>query len=238
MYGNDSDLTLREMDTFGQEWSIILLSARIATVAIVIMIVPGIVTAWYLARRRSPLTFVIENLVQLPLVLPPVVTGLLLLSLLGPRGKVGSLLNELFGLELAFTSMGAAIAAGVMAFPLIVQTFRLAIEQIDPEWEEAVSVYGGGRWAIFRWVTFPLATRGIIAGIILGFARAVGEFGATIVFAGNIPGRTQTVPLAVFTKLGQVATEASLIRLVLVAVALSVLSLSVYAYLSTRLTRT
>ncbi len=226
------------MDAFGQEWSIILLSARVATVAIVITIIPAIMTAWYLARRRSPFTFVIENLVQLPLVLPPVVTGLILLTLLGPRGRMGSLLNNFFGLELAFTSMGAAIAAGVMAFPLIVQTFRLAIEQIDPEWAEVVSVYGGGRWAVFRWVTFPLATRGILAGIILGFARAVGEFGATIVFAGNIPGRTQTVPLAVFTKLGQVGTEASLIRLILVAVALSVLSLSIYAFLSTRLTRT
>ncbi len=226
------------MDSFTNDWSIILLSARIAIVAILIMMIPGIITARYLARRRSPVTFVVENLIQLPLVLPPVVTGLLLLVLLGPEGQIGKVLSELFGIELAFSSAGAAIAAGVMAFPLMVQTFRVAIEQIDPEWEEAVSVYGGGRWAIFRWVTFPLATRGILAGTILGFARAVGEFGATIVFAGNIPGRTQTVPLAVFTRLGQVGTETSLVRLVLVAVGLSVLSLSIYAYFSTRLTRT
>ena len=219
-----------------QEWSIIALSIRTAMVAVGITVLPGMLTAWYLARRRSPLTFVVENLVQLPLVLPPVITGLVLLIFFGPKGAGGQILHEFFGIELAFTSMGAAIAAGVMAFPLLVQTFRVAIEQIDPEWEEAVSVYGGGRWEVFRWVTFPLAAKGIIAGIVLGFARAVGEFGATVVFAGNIPGRTQTIPLAVFTRLGQVGTEASLSRLVLVAVILSILSLSVHAYLSTRLT--
>ncbi|MCY4159423.1 MAG: molybdate ABC transporter permease subunit [Bacteroidetes bacterium] len=226
------------MDDYSPEWPIILLSARVALAATAIMTVPGILTAWYLARRKNPITFFVENLVQLPLVLPPVVTGLLLLMFLGPRGKGGQLLNDLFGIELAFTSAGAAIAAGVMSFPLLVQTFRIAIEQIDPEWEEAVSVYGGGRWAAFRWVTFPLSIKGIIAGVVLGFARAIGEFGATIVFAGNIPGRTQTIPLAVFTKLGQVGMEAPLIRLVLIAVVLSVFSLSIHAYLSSRLTRT
>lgn len=225
------DLSTEEMDPFGQEWSLIILSARIATVAIATRTIPGILTVWYLARRRSPLAFVVENLVQPPLALPPVVTGLLLLIILDPRGSIGGFLNEYFGIELAFTSMGAAIAAGVMAFPLLIQTFRLAFEQIDPEWGEAVLVYGGGRWAVFRWVTFPLALKGILAGIILGFARDVGEFGTTIVFAGNIPGRTQTVPLAVFTRLGQVGTEASLIRLVLISIALSVISLSVYARL-------
>ncbi|MXY07694.1 MAG: ABC transporter permease subunit, partial [Rhodothermaceae bacterium] len=181
--------------------------------------------------------FAVENLVQLPLVLPPVVTGLLLLAFLGPNGAGGRILDRFLGIDLAFTAWGAALAAGIMAFPLLVQTFRVAIEQIDPEWEEAVSVYGGGRWAAFRWVTLPLAARGVIAGIVLGFARAVGEFGATIVFAGNIPGRTQTIPLAVFTRLGQVGGEGPLIRLVLVAVGLSVLSLSIHAYLSTRLIR-
>ena len=226
------------MDTFGQEWPIIALSARVAALAVGFMVIPAIQTARYLARRKSIVTFALENFVQLPLVLPPVVTGLLLLTFFGPNGGAGHLLKELFGIELAFTSAGAAVAAGVMAFPLLVQTFRVAIEQIDPAWEEAVSVYGGGRWAVFRWVTFPLAARGILAGILLGFARAIGEFGATIVFAGNIPNRTQTIPLAVFTKLGQIGNEASLIRLVFVAVTLSVLSLCVHTYLSTRLTRT
>ena len=225
------------MSILPQEWAIIALSARVAAAAVALMLIPGILTAWYLARRKSPLTFAVENLVQLPLVLPPVVTGLLLLTFLGPNGAGGRILDKFLGLDLAFTAWGAALAAGIMAFPLLVQTFRVAIEQIDPEWEEAVSVYGGGRWAAFRWVTLPLAARGVIAGIVLGFARAVGEFGATIVFAGNIPGRTQTIPLAVFTRLGQVGGEAQLIRLVLVAVGLSVLSLSIHAYLSTRLIR-
>lgn len=226
------------MDLFIQEWPIIALSTRVAAFAVGIMTIPALLTARYLARRKSVFTFVIENLVQLPLVLPPVVTGLLLLTFLGPNGAAGRILKELLGIELAFTAAGAMLAAGIMAFPLLVQTFRVAIEQIDPEWEEAVSVYGGGRWAIFRWVTFPLAARGIFAGIVLGFARALGEFGATIVFAGNIPNRTQTIPLAVFTKLGQVGGDASMIRLVLVAVVLSVLSLCVHTYLSKRLTRT
>jgi len=232
------DLVYNSMSDYLVEWSIIVLSMQVASLAVVIMIVPAMITAWYLARKKSILTFLIENLTQLPLILPPVVTGLLLLLFLGPNGVGGRLLNEWFGLHLAFTSAGAAIAAGIMAYPLLVQTFRVAIEQVDPQWEEAVSVFGGGRWAIFRWVTFPLAAKGVIAGIILGFARAVGEFGATIVFAGNIPGRTQTIPLAVFTRLGQVGTEFSLIRLVMVAIALSILSLSVHAYLSSRLTHT
>ncbi len=226
------------MLSFSEEWSIIVLSIQIASIAIAIMTIPALVTAWYIARRRSVFTFVIENVAQVPLVLPPVVTGLLLLIFLGPKGAGGRLIDYLFGLDLAFTSTGAAIAAGIMAFPLLVQTFRIAIEHIDPEWEEAASVDGGSKWAVFRWVTFPLAAKGIMAGIILGFARAIGEFGATIVFAGNIPDRTQTIPLAVFTQLGQVGTESSMIRLVLVAVSLSVFSLSVHAYLSSRLTRT
>lgn len=232
------DLILKPvMSILPEEWAIIVLSARVAAAAVALMLIPGILTAWYLARRKSPLTFAVENLVQLPLVLPPVVTGLLLLTFLGPNGVGGRILDNFLGIDLAFTAWGAALAAGIMAFPLLVQTFRVAIEQIDPEWEEAVSVYGGGRWAAFRWVTLPLAARGVIAGIVLGFARAVGEFGATIVFAGNIPGRTQTIPLAVFTRLGQVGGDASLIKLVLVAVGLSVLSLSIHAYLSTRLIR-
>ena len=226
------------MQPFFEEWNIIVLSAQIASIAVALVTVPALITAWYIARKKSALSFVLENIAQVPLVLPPVVTGLLLLIFLGPNGAGGRLIQQWFGVDLAFTSTGAAVAAAIMAFPLLVQTFRIAIEQIDPEWEEAVRVYGGGKWAIFRWVTFPLAAKGMIAGMVLGFARAIGEFGATIVFAGNIPGQTQTIPLAVFTKLGQVGTESSMIRLVLIAVTFSVLSLSVHAYLSTRLTRT
>ena len=215
------------------EWGILALSIRVAVIAVALILIPGGLTAWYLSRRHTRLAFVIENLVQLPLVLPPVVTGLILLIVLGPEGPVGRLLN----LRVAFTSWGAAVAAGIMAYPLLVQTFRVSFEQIDPQWEDAVKVFGGGRWDAFWLVTVPIAARGVVAGIVLGFARAIGEFGATMVFAGNLPGRTQTVPLAVFSRLGQVGGEASLIRLVLIAVILSALSLTAHAIQTGRLRR-
>ncbi len=215
------------------EWEVVTLSAQVALLAVGICLLPGVAIAFWLARSKSPMRFVVENLVQFPLVLPPVVTGLLLLLVLGPNGIVGAWLN----LHIAFTSLGAAVAAGLMAFPLLVQTLRVTFAQIDPEWEEAAFVYGGGRWAAFRHVTLPLAARGIVAGVVLAFARAVGEFGATIVFAGNLPGRTRTIPLAIFTRINQVGGEAAAIRLVLVALTLSALSLIVHAALTRRLHR-
>lgn len=213
------------------EWSILGLSIRVALLAVAIIVIPGAFTAWYLSRRHTRIAFMVENMVQLPLVLPPVVTGLALLIVLGPEGPVGRLLN----LRIAFTGWAAALSAGIMAYPLLVQTFRVAFEQIDPQWEEAVLVFGGGRWDAFRLVTVPIAAKGVIAGIVLGFARAIGEFGATMVFAGNLPGRTQTIPLAVFSRLGQIGGEVYLIRLVLIAVLLSALSLTVHAILTGRL---
>ena len=219
------------------EWEIVVLSLRVAGGAVAVSVPFGIALAYALARRRMPVPFVVENLIQLPLVLPPVVTGLLLLIVLGPEGPVGRWLEGALGLQIAFSGVGAALAAAVVSFPLMVQTMRVAFEQIDPEWEEAVYVYGGGRWAAFRHVTLPLAARGITAGVVLAFARAVGEFGATIVLAGNIPGRTRTIPLAIFTRINQVGGEAAALRLVLVAVVLSILSLLVHALLTRRLHR-
>ncbi len=219
------------------EWEVVVLSLRVAVAAVAVSLPFGIALAYALARRRMPLAFVVENLIQLPLVLPPVVTGLLLLILLGPEGPVGRWLEGALGLQIAFSGIGAALAAAVVAFPLMVQTMRVAFEQIDPEWEEAVYVYGGGRWAAFRHVTLPLAARGIAAGVVLAFARAVGEFGATIVLAGNIPGRTRTIPLAIFTRINQVGGEAAALRLVLIAVVLSILSLLAHALLTRRLHR-
>ena len=219
------------------EWEIVVLSLQVAGVAVVVSLPFGMALAYALARRRVPLSFLVENLIQLPLVLPPVVTGLLLLIVLGPEGPVGRWLEGTLGIQVAFSGIGAALAAAVVSFPLMVQTMRVAFEQIDPEWEEAVYVYGGGRWAVFRYVTLPLAARGITAGVVLAFARAVGEFGATIVLAGNIPGRTRTIPLAIFTRINQVGGEAAALRLVLVAVALSLLSLLVHAVLTRRFHR-
>ena len=213
------------------EWGILGLSVRVALLAVLLIAIPGAFTAWYLSRRHTRVAFAVENLVQLPLVLPPVVTGLVLLVVLGPEGPIGRALN----LSVAFTSWAAALAAGIMAFPLLVQTFRVAFEQIDPQWEEAVLVFGGGRWDAFWLVTVPVAARGVVAGIVLGFARAIGEFGATMVFAGNLPGRTQTIPLAVFSRLGQIGGEVYLVRLVLIAVLLSAVSLTAHAILTRRL---
>ena len=194
------------------------------------------VTAYGLARRRLRPAFLFENIIQLPLVLPPVVTGFILLYLLAPDGILGAPLATL-GLSVPFTSAAASIAAAVVAFPLMVQPMRVAFEQIDPEWEDAGYVYGGSRWAVFRLVTLPLAGRGIAAGIILAFARALGEFGATIVLAGNIPGVSRTIPLAIFTELNRLDGEQMALRLAAIAIAISVVSLLGYAILTRKLYR-
>lgn len=218
----------------GTEWQIVALSLRVATLSVVVSLPFGIAVAYGLARRRMPLPFLVENLVQLPLVLPPVVTGYLLLVLFSPAGWLGGTL-ESAGLQIAFTWGGAVLAAAVVAFPLLVQPIRVAFEQMDPEWEEAIRIYGGGRWAVFRMVMVPLSARGITAGVALAFARALGEFGATIVVAGNIAGRTRTIPLAIFTRINQIGGEAGAVRLLIVAVLLSIASLAIHALLTRRL---
>ncbi|MEZ4700136.1 MAG: molybdate ABC transporter permease subunit [Rhodothermales bacterium] len=219
----------------GEEWAIIALSLRVALVSVLVALPPGVWLAYHMARRSFPGVFLLENLVQLPLVLPPIVTGYLLLVLFSPEGALGAFLLGTFGIRIPFTWTGACIAAGVVGFPLLVQTVRVAIEQIRPEWEEAVYVYGGGTWEAFRYVVLPLAGRGIAAGFTLAFARALGEFGATIVLAGNIPGRTRTLPLAIFTRLNQVGGDAGAWRLVWIAVGISILSLIIHTVLSRRL---
>ena len=224
------------MELTAAEWQVITLSLRVAAVAVGVSLPFGVALAYGLARRKLPAPFLIDNLVQLPLVLPPVVTGYLLLLLLGPRGPLGSVLAE-WGLQVAFTWIGAALAAAVVAFPLMVQTMRVAFEHVDPAWEEAGYVYGGSWWAVFRQVTLPLAARGIAAGTVLAFARAIGEFGATIVLAGNIPGQTRTLPLAIYTRINQIGGEMAAVRLVGIAVALSLISLAVHAALTRSLHR-
>ena len=205
----------------GAEWSAVLLSLRVAAVATAVSLPFGIAVAYGLARRLVPAPLVVENLVQLPLVLPPVVTGYALLVM--------------FAGNMAFSWIAAACAAGVMGFPLLVQTARVAFEAVDPEIEEAGFVDGATRWSVFRRVTFPLAARGVAAGAALAFARALGEFGATIIVAGNIPDRTQTIPLAIFSRLNQVGGEAAALRLIAVSVVLSAGSLLAYTLLTRRL---
>ena len=219
------------------EWEVVRLSLRVAAVAVAVSLPLGVALAYGLARRALPLPFLVENLIQLPLVLPPVVVGLGLLVVLSPSGAVGRGVEAAFGMQIPFTWVGAALTAAIMAFPLMVQPMRVTFEAVSPEWEEAGYVYGGGRWAVFRHVTLPLAARGLVAGVVLAFARALGEFGATIVLAGNIPGQTRTIPLAIFTRINQVSGEAAALRLVLVSVALSVLSLVAHALLTRTLHR-
>lgn len=202
------------------EWSLIALSLRVAIVAVAASLPLAIWVAHLLARRRFPGHGALNILVHLPLVLPPVVTGYLLLVLFGVQGPLGRLLEPM-GLGLAFRWTGAALAAAVMAFPLLVRAIRLGIEAIDPKLEEAATTLGARPSRVFLTVTLPLAMPGILAGTVLGFAKALGEFGATITFVSNIPGQTQTIPTAIYAALQVPGQEGAALRLILISVALS-----------------
>jgi molybdate transport system permease protein len=181
------------------EWTALGVSLKVSATALVLMAVPGVPLAWLLARRRFFGRAALDALTSLPLVLPPVVTGFLLLWLLSPGGPVGAPLQQKLGLELVFTWPAASVAAAVVAFPLFLRSLRTAIEGVDVGLEEAAANLGASPLRVFLTVTLPLARHGLVAGTLLGFCRALGEFGATILVAGNIPGRTQTIPLAIFS---------------------------------------
>jgi molybdate transport system permease protein len=190
-----------------------------------------------LARGRFIGRDVLNWLVHLPLVLPPVVTGYLLLLGFGRQGPIGSVLDDIFGITLAFQWTGAALAASIMAFPLMVRAMRLAIEAVDPKLEEAAATLGASRIKVFSTVTLPLILPGIIAGAVLAFAKAMGEFGATITFVSNIPGETRTVPSAIYAFLQVPGGETSAIRLVIVAVVIAIGALILSEWLSRRVAR-
>lgn len=190
--------------------------------------------AWLLARVRFAGKALLEGLVTLPLVLPPVVTGYLLLLAFGRHGPVGGWLESWFGVSVMFRWTGAAIAAAIMALPLMVGAIRLSIESVDQRLEAAARTLGASRWGAFASVTLPLALPGIIAAAVLGFARALGEFGATITFVSNIPGETQTLPIAIYSVLQQPGGEAAAARLSVIAVALSLGALLVSQWLTRR----
>jgi molybdate transport system permease protein len=192
----------------------------------------GIFVAYALARWRFPGRQLLNGLVHLPLILPPVVTGYLLLVTFGRRGPVGSFLEDSFGIVLAFRWTGAALAAAVMAFPLMVRAIRLAIEAVDPKLEQAAGTLGASRPWVFLTITLPLILPGILVGVILAFAKAMGEFGATITFVSNIPGQTQTVPSAIYAFLQVPGEESTALRLVLVSVAIAMAALLVAEVLS------
>ena len=212
-------------DLSTDEWTAIALSLRIALVATLVALPFGIAIAFVLARKSFWGKTLLDALVHLPLVLPPVVTGYLLLITFGRQAPVGAFLGEHFGIVFAFRWTGAALACGIMGFPLMVRAMRLSIEAIDRKLEDAASTLGANRAWAFLTVTLPLALPGIIAGMVLCFARALGEFGATITFVSNIPGETQTISAAIYTLTQVPGGDAAALRLVVVAVAISLAAL-------------
>ena len=217
------------------ETEALLLSLRVAFWAMTCSLPLGIAAAWLLARYEFPGKAVLDTIIHLPLVVPPVVVGYLLLVLLGRQGPLGGWLHDAFGITIAFTWKGAAVAAGVMAFPLVVRAIRLSIEAVDRRLESAARTLGAGPVAVFFTVTLPLAGSGIVAGAILGFARSLGEFGATITFVSNIPGETRTLPIALYSFTQVPGGEAAALRLVLVSVALAFAALLASEFLARRL---
>ncbi|MCC7251392.1 molybdate ABC transporter permease subunit [Hyphomicrobium sp.] len=199
----------------------IKLSLRVATVAVISSLPVAILVAYVLSRGRFAGKIVLDGLVHMPLVLPPVVTGYVLLVLFGRRGPLGAFLEQTFGIVLSFRWTGAALAAAVMSFPLMVRAIRLAMDAIDRRSEEAAATLGASPIWVFATVTLPLAFPGIVAGVVLAFAKALGEFGATITFVSNIPGETQTIPAAIYSYTQTPDGEAGALRLSLIAVALS-----------------
>ena len=213
-------------DWLGPEaWTALRLSLLVAATATAASLLPGLAVAWLLARRRFWGHALLDVVVHLPLILPPVVTGYALLILFGRRGLVGAFLAEHLGIVLAFRWTGAALACAVMGFPLLVRAIRLSIEAVDPKLEVAAGTLGAGPALVFAAVTLPLIAPGVIAGAILSFAKSMGEFGATITFVSNIPGETETLPTAIYTLLQVPGGEAGALKLALVSVVVSAAAL-------------
>ncbi|MCB9967774.1 MAG: molybdate ABC transporter permease subunit [Geminicoccaceae bacterium] len=208
-----------------EEWTAVALSIRVAGWATLLSLPLGIATALLLARRRFWGRELLNGLVHLPLILPPVVTGYMLLLLFGRRGPIGSLLEETFGIVLAFRWTGAVLACAIMAFPLMVRAIRLAVEAVDPKLEQAAGTLGANRLWTFATITLPLILPGVIAGAILAFAKAMGEFGATITFVSSIPGETQTIPSAIYALIQVPGGESGALRLTAVSIAVAMAAL-------------
>lgn len=207
------------------EWAVVMLSLRVSLAAVLVTMPIAYGLAWVLARRRFPGLILLDALVHLPLVLPPVVTGWLLLLVFGRTGAVGMWLEDQLGITLVFRWTGAALAAGIMALPLMVRAMRLSIEAVDRRLVDAARTLGASPWRAFLTITLPLSAPGIAAGAMLGFARSLGEFGATITFASNIVGETRTLPLAIYTGLQLPGGEMQVTRLAIISVVLSLAAL-------------
>jgi molybdate transport system permease protein len=216
------------MDIFSlseAEWQAIRLSVWVSVVAVVVSLPAGVALGWLLARRDFYGKWAVETAINLPLVLPPVVTGYLLLVALGRNGWVGQWLDRWFGIRLIFDWKGAAVASAIVAFPLLVRAIRLAFTAVDPRLEHAARTLGARPWDAFFTISMPLARHGIIAGCVLAFARGMGEFGATIMIAGNIPGQTRTIPLLVYSMLESPGGIVEAQRVVILSVVIAAVAL-------------
>jgi molybdate transport system permease protein len=222
------------LDLTPQDWTAVALSLRIAVVSTIVALPFGIGIAYVLARKQFWGKTVLDALVHLPLVLPPVVTGYLLLITFGRRAPVGAFLDHHFGIVFSFRWTGAALACGIMAFPLMVRAIRLSVEAVDRRLEEAGMTLGANRFWTFATISLPLMLPGVIAGMMLAFARALGEFGATITFVSNIPGETQTISAAIYTYTQVPGGDAAALRLVVVAVAISLAAVVVSEWFARR----
>ncbi|MBB4104317.1 molybdate ABC transporter permease subunit [Allorhizobium borbori] len=219
------------------EWVAVMLSLKVAVVAVAFALPVAIAVALLLSRSRLPGVGLVNGLVHLPLILPPVVTGYLLLIAFGRRGVIGAVLNEWFGLVFSFRWTGAALAAAVMGFPLMVRSIRLSIDAVDRRLEAAAATLGAGPVKVFFTITLPLILPGIVAGTILGFAKALGEFGATITFVSNIPGETQTLAAAIYTYTQVPGGEAGAARLTAISIVISLMALIASEVLARRIAR-
>lgn len=219
------------------EWNAVRLSLKVSTVAMLASLPPGIAIAWLLARKRFPGHAVLNGLVHLPLILPPVVTGYVLLLTFGRRGPIGAFLDTHFGIVFSFRWTGAALACAIMGFPLLVRAIRLSIEAVDRRLEAASATLGASPAWVFATVTLPLILPGIFAGMILSFAKAMGEFGATITFVSNIPGETQTLPSAIYTFTQVPGGDAGALRLTIVSVVIAMAALLASEIMARRVSR-
>lgn len=204
----------------GDVLQITLFTLGIALLSTALILPPGVALGWLLARRQWPGKVLVETLVALPLVIPPVATGLILLKLFGRRGVIGRFFEQVFGVEIVFTWKAVVVATAVMSFPMLVRAARVAFEEVNPRLEEAARTLGAGSWDAFWSVTLPLARRGVLAGCVLAFARALGEFGATVMVAGMIPGQTITLALGIYHEV-QLGRDDAALGLLLVSVSLA-----------------
>ncbi|WP_413528311.1 molybdate ABC transporter permease subunit [Rahnella inusitata] len=216
------------------EWQAVFLSLKVSSLSVVCSLPLGILMAWILVRCRFPGKSLLDSIIHLPLVLPPVVIGYLLLVVMGRRGVVGQWLYDWFGFSFSFSWHGAVLASAVVAFPLMVRAIRQSLEAVDPKLELAARTLGASPWRVFFTITLPLSVPGVIVGVVLAFARSLGEFGATITFVSNIPGETRTIPLAMYTLIETPGAEGAAARLCVLAILLSLAALLISDWLAKR----